>query len=84
MGSRGGTIALDMIRHILSDVVRRELFAAGKNPKDAVHREIVVRYMVGAFMGVVAWWLDGGAELPIERIDDMFRHLASEGMASLN
>jgi hypothetical protein len=40
--------------------------------------------MVGAFMGVVAWWLDGGAKLPIERIDDMFRHLASEGMASLN
>jgi AcrR family transcriptional regulator len=84
IGSRGGTIAIDMIRQVLCEVVRRQLFAAGTKPKDAVHRELVVNYMVGAFMGVVAWWLDGGAELPIERIDDMFRHLASEGMASLN
>jgi len=84
MGSRGGTIALDMIRHMLSDVVRRELFAASKKPKDAKLRELVVRYMVGAFMGVVAWWLEGGAKLPIERIDDTFRRLASEGMASLD
>jgi AcrR family transcriptional regulator len=84
MGSRGGTIALDMIRHMLCDVVRREFFAAGKKPMDGVNRELIVRYMVGAFMGVVAWWLDGGAKLPIERIDDMFQRLASEGMASLD
>ncbi len=84
MGSRGGTIALDMIRHTLSDVVRRELLAADNKAKDALDREVAVSYVVGAFMGVVAWWLEGGAKLPIERIDGMFRRLASEGVASLD
>lgn len=27
-----------------------------------------------------AWWLDAGAKLPPERMDAMFRHLATEGI----
>lgn len=82
--SRGGTIALDAIRRMLSDVVRSELAATGSKPKDAVPREFVVRYLVGAFMGVVTWWLEGGARLPIEQVDAVFQRLAREGIASLD
>jgi hypothetical protein len=28
----------------------------------------------------MTWWLDGGAKLPPQRIDVMFRRLATEGI----
>src|SRR5258708_25240198 len=84
VGGRGGTVSLGQIRQILSDLVRNELAATvGKNSADIVPRELVVQYVVGAFMAVMTWWLDGGARLPPKRIDAMFRRLATEGIALL-
>lgn len=83
VGGRGGTISLGVIRRILSDLVRGELAAtAGKNSADAIPRELVVQYLVGAFMAVLTWWLDGGTKLPPQRIDAIFRRLAIEGIMS--
>jgi AcrR family transcriptional regulator len=80
---RGGAIALCSIRQILSDLVRDELAATGGNSSsDAVPRELVVQHVVGAFMAVLTWWLDGGAKLPPQQIDAMFRRLATEGIMS--
>jgi hypothetical protein len=31
-------------------------------------------------MAVLTWWLDGDTKLPPERIDAMFRALATEGL----
>ncbi len=84
VGSRGGTISLGAIRRILSDLVRGELAAtARKNSASAIPRELVVQYVVGAFMAVLTWWLDGGAKLPPQRIDAIFRRLATEGICRL-
>jgi AcrR family transcriptional regulator len=81
IGGRGGTVSLGQIRQILSDLVRNELAATdGKNVADNVPRELVVQYVVGAFMAVMTWWLDGGAKLPPKRMDAMFRRLAAEGI----
>jgi AcrR family transcriptional regulator len=81
VGGRGGTVSLGQIRQILSDLVRNELAAtAGKTSADIVPRELVVQYVVGAFMAVMTWWLDGGAKLPPKRVDAMFRRLATEGI----
>jgi AcrR family transcriptional regulator len=83
VGSRGGAIALGTIRQVLSDLVRGELATdASKKAKEAIPSEIVVQYVVGAYMAVLTWWLDGGAKLPPQRIDAMFRRLASEGVAA--
>jgi hypothetical protein len=51
---------------------------------DAIPRELAVQYLVGAFMAVMTWWLDGGAKLPPNRIDAMFRRLATEGIKPSN
>ena len=84
VGSRGGAISLGAIRRILSDLVRGELAAtAGRNAASAIPRELVVQYVVGAFMAVLTWWLDGGAKLPPQRIDAIFRRLATEGICRL-
>ncbi len=81
VGNHGGAVALGTIRQILSDLVRDELHAnAGKNPNGAIPRELVVHYVVGAYMAVMTWWLDGGAKLPPRQMDAVFRRLASEGI----
>ena len=80
-GSRGGAIGLSTIRQILSDLVRDEIGAAiDKSNADAIPRDLVVEYLVGAYMAVLIWWLDRGAKLPPQRIDAMFRLLASKGV----
>jgi AcrR family transcriptional regulator len=84
VGGRGGAVSLGEIRQILSDLVRNELAATGgKNSADIVPRELVVQYVVGAFMAVMTWWLDGGAKLPPKRVDAMLRRLATEGISPL-
>ena len=78
VGGRGGAVALGTIRRILSDLIRNEL--AAKRSADAIPREVVVQYVAGAFMAVMTWWLDGGAKLPPQQVDAMFRRLAVDGI----
>jgi AcrR family transcriptional regulator len=83
VGGRGGTVSLGQIRQILSDLVRNEFAATTDKNSADVPRELVVQYVVGAFMAVMTWWLDGGAKLPPKRIDAIFRRLATEGITLL-
>jgi AcrR family transcriptional regulator len=83
-GSRGGAVALATIRRIISDAVRDELAAtADTNSTDSLPRELIVQFVAGAYMAVLTWWLDKGANLPPAKIDVMFRRLASAGLESL-
>lgn len=78
---RGGAAVIGGIRQILSDLVRDEVAPLiDKTASDAVPREFVVQYLVGAYMAVLTWWLDRGAKLPPQRVDAMFRRLAIEGI----
>jgi AcrR family transcriptional regulator len=81
VGKGGAATSLAMIRQILTEQVRLELAnaAGGKSP-DAPPREAVVQFVVGAFMSLMTWWLDGGAKLPAQRVDALFRRLATEGV----
>jgi hypothetical protein len=68
-------------REILCDFVRAELAPnKGKKPSDAVPNELIVQFVVGAFLSVLIWWLDGGAKLPPQRVAALFRRLATEGI----
>jgi AcrR family transcriptional regulator len=75
--TRGGTIALGMIRKIVSELVRKEFATGGAPP--GIPRELVVEYVVGAYISVLIWWLDGGAKLPAEEIDASFQRLLPTG-----
>lgn len=81
LGDRGITVARDAVRCMLCDLVRSELAAAGKNPSGRPPRELVVQYVVGAFIAVTNWWLDSGATLSADQVDAMFRRLVIEGIA---
>jgi AcrR family transcriptional regulator len=83
-GSRGGAVALATIRRVISDAVRDGLAeTVDKNSTDSIPRELIVQFVVGAYMAVLTWWLDQGAKLPPAKIDAMFRRLAGEGLESL-
>jgi AcrR family transcriptional regulator len=79
-GGRGGTVALTKVRQMLTDLVRSELAATTNGSLEDIPSELVVQYAVGAYMAVLTWWLDGGAKLPAERVDAMFRRLATRGI----
>jgi AcrR family transcriptional regulator len=83
-GGRGGTIVFEAIHDMLSDVVRAELAAgSGKKRHEEVPQELVVQYVVGAYMAVLTWWLDGKARLAPEHIEAMFRRLTLDGVRGL-
>jgi hypothetical protein len=82
-GNRGGALALGIIREILSEQFRNELATAEVTPDEHSSRELVVEYVVGAYMAVLIRWLDGGAKLPPERIDAMFRRFTTSGVTLL-
>lgn len=81
----GGAVALGAIRQMISDLVRNELTTLiSRNSEDAIPRELIVQYVVGAYMSVLTWWLDGKSKLPAEQVDAMFRRLVVEGIAPLH
>ena len=81
VGSKGGAIALDTIRQTLCDFVRGELAATKGDDASGAPRELVVQHIVGAYMAVLTWWLDGGAKLPAHRVDELFQRLMGDGIS---
>lgn len=86
-GSRGGAVALETIKEIVAELVRADLVAAGYpasgGAASTVPRDLVVRFVVGAFMAILTGWLDTGAKLPPVRMEDAFQRLTSKGIAAL-
>lgn len=83
-GGRGGTAALAQIHKIIADLVRNELVSvrSGRDGR-SIPDEPVVQCLAGAFVALMTWWLDDGARLPLEIVDETFRRLALEGIASI-
>lgn len=83
IGGRGGAVALGVILQILSDLVRSELDeTVDQDASAAIPPKLVVRYIVGAYMAVLTWWLDGGRKYRPLELDTMIRCLTSEGIGS--
>lgn len=84
MRGRAGPIIIDKMKALLSEFVRAELASRDSGPgAQAAPPEIAVRFVVGAYMSVVTWWLDRGARETPEEIDQAFRDLAVGGLGTL-
>lgn len=80
VGRRGDAGALGHLRRLVADMVRGELAAgSAKCSIDGVPRELVVQYLVGAYMAVLTWWLASGAKLSPQRVDAIFGQLVAAG-----
>jgi AcrR family transcriptional regulator len=77
--NRGGAVALAKIREIVRELVRQDL-AACPGATSVMPRELAIEHLVGAYMSLLTWWLDGGAKMPPEQIDAAFRRLTLAGV----
>lgn len=68
----------DEVRDWISREVRREL--EGMAGKDIIKVNVAARFVVGAFLEVMHWWLDEGTQLSPSEVDQLFQSLAFEGL----
>ena len=80
VGGRGGAVAINEIRRVLSDMVSHELRAySGQN---AVSRDLALEFVVSTFLTVLTWLLMRKQKLTPSQADKMFRQLVINGMGS--
>lgn len=83
--SRAGPIIIDRIRDLLLEAVRGEFTPRrDRSAGRPAATEITARFVVGAYLSVVTWWLDRGARQPPEEINQAFRALALDGLRALS
>lgn len=82
VGGRGGMVAVNEIRRILSDLVREELPDVDRD--EAVPRELRVEFVVGTFLTVLTWCLERKPKLSPLEIDALFRSLVFRGIGPLS
>jgi AcrR family transcriptional regulator len=80
LGRRGSAVVRRRIETILAELVREEI---GTSTDDAatVPAEIIVDYVVGAYMALLARWLDDDRYSP-RTMDAAFRQLVLPGLAA--
>ncbi|KQY93960.1 hypothetical protein ASD21_10280 [Caulobacter sp. Root1455] len=78
--SKGGVATTTaMLRQIVTELVRNEL--ALRPIRSELRPDVVTSFVVGGFMSLLTWWLDGGARLPPAELDVMFRRLVLQGLS---
>jgi AcrR family transcriptional regulator len=78
VGGRGGAVAVNQIRRVLSDLVGDELGA--HRERQLVPRELAVSFVVGTFLTVLTWLLERKSKPSPQEADTLFRHLAIKGI----
>jgi hypothetical protein len=84
-GQQSGALARRETTRRLEDLAWAELSRIGAGKKlDALRMEIVVRFLVGTFIGFMDWWMrDTNEHLPAEQVDHAFRSLVLPGIATV-
>jgi AcrR family transcriptional regulator len=83
-GRPGGGPVLRQIEQMLTDIVRAELaelFAT--DPPSRAPQDAVVRYVVGAYLALLTWWLDTEPALSPEEADRIFQTLVAPGIRTV-
>jgi len=79
VGRDSGALVLQRIQSMIAALVDVDLRALTFKGTPA-QRDLAVQYIAGAFMAVLTWWLDQGANLPPEEVDAIFRQLVLQGV----
>jgi AcrR family transcriptional regulator len=79
VGGRGSVVALNEIRQILSEIVKKELTRVQED--EAVPREVRIQFVVSVFLTVLKWWLERKPGLTPSQVDETFRRLVFDGIA---
>lgn len=83
LGPRGGAVVEPHFQRMLGDLVRAELSAcvpAGARP--TIPLDVMVAYIVSAFIGLLRWWMEQPNRSSAEEIDRQFRALSLPVLAA--
>ena len=81
VGKHGGTIVLGHIQQMLTDLVRDDIArVAPCDGRSTMPREVVVQYVVGAFLALLTWWVDDEQPYTAEQMDALFTRLTLPGV----
>ena len=72
----GAGVSLDALQAVLFELVADALPAEGTR----FERDLRVRFVAGALISVLTWWLDAGAVEPPEAVDALFHKLIEGGV----
>jgi AcrR family transcriptional regulator len=78
LGGRGSVIAVNEIRRVLSEIVKKEL--SGVREDKAIPQDVRIQFVVGAFITVLTWLLERRPRLTPSQVDAMFRRLVLNGI----
>ena len=77
VGKRSGAAVQRRLQDLLIELVREDVKLALPALRAApAQREPVVRFVAGAFFGLLGWWLDDKPHLTAAEIDRRFKQLA--------
>ena len=81
-GKRGGTAVKEHLRQTLLVVIRDDLavLAAGQ---PAIILDGTVRYLTGAIVELLFWWLDSPTELTPAEVDEVFQRLTAPALKAM-
>lgn len=74
-GKESGAMVLSRLRQSLTTLLREEL-GTSRGARDKVSFNAMIHFVVGAFLGLVGWWLDNPSHLSPGDMDKLFRRLA--------
>lgn len=78
VGHESGMIVDRYFRRMFADMARTDLTERAADLQ--VPLEAAVQHVVGALMSVVAWWIEGEADLTAEQVNDVFVRLSLDGL----
>lgn len=81
VGSRGCALAVQEMERELDGLVRRDLARLSRLRPDRVP-DMVVGFVVTAFMCILRWWLDNPRHISPDEVNQMFRVLTLPGAAA--
>jgi AcrR family transcriptional regulator len=83
-GHPGGGPVLQQVEQMLEDIVRGELAALFTiDPPTRAPEDAVVRYVVGAYVALLKWWLNAAPVLSPEEVDRIFQTLVAPGIRNV-
>ena len=77
VGKRSGTAVQNVLRRILTELVRDDLKAILPDKKiSPAQMDVLVEFIAGGLFGMMLWWMRGKARVSVDDLDSEFRNLA--------
>lgn len=81
VGKSAGAIVLNRMQNLLTDLVRADLMdRASRKKLVELPRGAIERFVVGALLSVISWWVDEKHPLSATEVERLFRRLTLPGV----